>query len=95
MNNNRSGTAAVLSFVFSGLGQLYNGQILKGLVIIAFTAASLFANVVGAVLIYLWLTQRMPSGFLWGGITVFAIGFLAICFIGIYSIVDAHKTGAR
>lgn len=45
------GTAAVLSFVFSGLGQLYNGQIIKGLVVIFFTALSLFLNVLGAVLI--------------------------------------------
>ena len=29
-----AGIAAVLSFFISGLGQIYNGQILKGLVII-------------------------------------------------------------
>ena len=29
-----AGLAAVLSFFISGLGQIYNGQILKGLVII-------------------------------------------------------------
>jgi TM2 domain-containing membrane protein YozV len=31
-----AGLAAVLSFFISGLGQIYNGQILKGLVIIVF-----------------------------------------------------------
>ncbi len=29
-----AGLAAVLSFFISGLGQIYNGQILKGLIII-------------------------------------------------------------
>ncbi|MBE1556978.1 TM2 domain-containing membrane protein YozV [Filibacter limicola] len=31
---NNPGIAAVLSFFWSGLGQIYNGQILKGLVLI-------------------------------------------------------------
>lgn len=30
-----AGLAAVLSFFINGLGQIYNGQILKGLIIIA------------------------------------------------------------
>ncbi|WP_192600570.1 hypothetical protein [Sporosarcina limicola] len=34
MKMNNPGIAAVLSFFWSGLGQIYNGQILKGLVLI-------------------------------------------------------------
>lgn len=36
-----SGLAAVLSFFISGLGQIYNGQILKGLLIILVQAINL------------------------------------------------------
>ena len=34
------GLAAVLSFFFCGLGQIYNGQILKGLIFVVAYAAS-------------------------------------------------------
>lgn len=33
-NEKSSGIAAVLSFFISGLGQIYNGQILKGIIIL-------------------------------------------------------------
>ncbi|MFD2830622.1 hypothetical protein [Corticicoccus populi] len=33
-NEKSSGLAAVLSFFISGLGQIYNGQILKGIIIL-------------------------------------------------------------
>lgn len=36
-----AGIAAVLSFFISGLGQIYNGQIFKGLVIIVVQAINL------------------------------------------------------
>ena len=88
---NHRGTAAVLSFVFSGLGQLYNGQILKGLVIIFLSASSLLSVVLGAVLIYLWCIQQVLLNFLWLGIILFVLGIVLICIIGAYSIIDAHK----
>jgi len=37
-----SGVAAVLSFFFSGLGQIYNGQIAKGVLFIVIQAINLF-----------------------------------------------------
>lgn len=92
---NRSGTAAVLSFVFSGLGQLYNGQIAKGLIIIFLSALSILFVVLGAVLIYLWCTQQVLANFLGFGIFLFALGLVLICIIGAYSIIDAHKKAGR
>lgn len=84
------GTAAVLSFIFSGLGQLYNGQILKGLVIIAFSALSIFILILGSILLWFWLSQKIfLSAQLTLGITFFAIGIIAICILGLYSIYDA------
>jgi TM2 domain-containing membrane protein YozV len=35
-----SGVAAVLSFFISGLGQIYNGQILKGIIILLIQAVN-------------------------------------------------------
>lgn len=92
---NHSGTAAVLSFVFSGLGQLYNGQLFKGLIIIFFAALSIFLTVLGAVLIYIWLTQQLLLELVWMGPVLFAVGLITICVIGIYSIVDAYKRGQK
>jgi TM2 domain-containing membrane protein YozV len=90
-NKCQPGTAAVLSFVFSGLGQLYNGQIFKGLVIIFFSVVSLLTVVLGAVLVYLWCKGQVLIEFLWSGIFLFILGLVCIAIIGIYSIVDAYK----
>lgn len=90
-NINNKGIAAVLSFIFSGLGQLYNGQILKGLVVIFFTGVSLLFIILGAVLIYIWLVYQASLTLLWAGISLFVIGVILICIIGIYSIVDAYR----
>jgi hypothetical protein len=90
------GTAAVLSFIFSGLGQLYNGQIFKGLVIISFSAASIFIFVLGSIFIWFWLSQRIFfAAQLILGITFFAIGIIFICILGIYSIHDAFGVAKR
>ena len=94
-NRNQSGTAAVLSFVFSGLGQLYNGQIIKGLVIISFAALSLLSVMLGAVLIYLWCKQQIILNMLWWGIALFAVGLIFIAVLGVYSIFDAHKQASN
>jgi hypothetical protein len=95
MDNNRAGTAAVLSFIFSGLGQLYNGQIRKGLFVIFFTVLSLLATILGALLIYMWLKQKVVLELLWGGLGLLIVGLILICVIGAYSIVDAYNQGKK
>jgi len=92
---NHPGIAAVLSFIFSGLGQLYNGQILKGLVIIFLAAVSLLLTVLGAVLIYIWVLHQEVLSFLWYGVALFIISIIAICIISIFSILDAHKQAQK
>lgn len=37
-----AGSAAVLSVIFSGLGQIYNGQIFKGIVVLVLQATNVF-----------------------------------------------------
>ncbi len=94
-DSNHPGTAAVLSFVFSGLGQLYNGQILKGLFIVFFAVLSLLSIVLGAVLIFLWCKQQVVLNLLWLGIGLFVVGLIFICIIAVYSIIDAYKQAQK
>ncbi|MGD9014881.1 MAG: hypothetical protein PVI33_02505 [Candidatus Omnitrophota bacterium] len=86
------GTAAVLSFVFNGLGQIYNGQIRKGLIIIFLSTLSLFIFMIGAILIGFWLLGKAVS-FAWivSGFLIFCLGLVLICILGIWSIFDAYN----
>jgi len=90
------GIAAVLSFIFNGLGQLYNGQIFKGLVIIFFSSLSLLVLISGSILIGFWLLGNMAFCKILGwGAALFFIGLMCICVIGIYSIFDAYRIAAK
>jgi hypothetical protein len=98
MNQNikNPGLAAVLSFIFNGLGQLYNGQIRKGLVIIFISSLSILILIVGSILIGFWLVGKIIFlKWLFAGIVLFLIGLIFICILGIYSIVDAFKVAQK
>jgi hypothetical protein len=90
--NLHPGTAAVLSFIFNGLGQIYNGQIKKGLTIIFISTLGLFIFIIGAILIGFWLLGRVIS-FAWviSGLISFCLGLVLICILGIWSIFDAYN----
>ncbi len=96
MNLAKPGTAAVLSFLFNGLGQLYNGQILKGLAIIFFSAVSMFFLIIGAIFIGFWLVGKalFPSQVILG-VSLFMMSLISICVLGIYSIFDAYKAALK
>ncbi len=93
--NNPAGTAAVLSFIFSGLGQLYNGQLVKGLTIILFSVISIIILLSGGLIIGFWLLEKVlfPGQIIAGGI-LFSIGLVLICVLGIYSIFDAYHNAS-
>lgn len=90
------GVAAVLSFLFNGLGQIYNGQIAKGLVLMALSSLFMMILVVGAVFCgYYFLT-----GFNYGWALGWGIGCLlpsisGIAIVGAYNIFDAYGTACR
>ncbi len=93
---NHAGIAAVLSFVFNGLGQLYNGQIFKGLLIIFISAVSMLVLVIGSILIGLWLLGKIVSlKMLILGLVLFVGSLVFICALGIYSILDAYRRAAK
>ena len=90
------GLAAVLSFIFSGIGQLYNGQIKKGLLIVLFSVISIFIFLIGSIFISFWLLGKLIfRGELVLGLALFFIGIIAICVLGLYSIFDAYKVALK
>ena len=90
------GLAAVFSFIFSGLGQIYNGQILKGLCIMSFSAVGIILVVIGFVLIsFCLMSSFFGTKDLFSGGLLFIAGFLLITVLGIYNIYDAYNTAKR
>jgi len=86
------GIAAVLSFLFNGLGQIYNGKIKKGLFIISLSSISMLMIIVGAVLMGYWLLTQFFSftHFVIGAI-LFVLGIVFACVIGVRCIFDAYN----
>lgn len=88
----RAGMAAVFSFVFNGLGQIYNGQLSKGFLIIFLSALSMLVLILGAVLLAFWISGRIQAPVvLIAGIGLFLLGLIFSCTIGMRSIADAYR----
>ncbi len=91
-----AGTAAVLSFVFTGVGQLYNGEIKKGLWLVTVATAGIILALLGALAI--WMSMKynffsVQSSLVF--ITVLLLGGVLICWSGIYSIYDAYNSAGK
>ncbi|MEW6608320.1 MAG: hypothetical protein AB1414_12900 [bacterium] len=89
------GVAAVLSFCFNGLGQMYNGQIRKGINIMASSVLLMICVVITTIyLVYIfWLNpQQIVQLILW--LILLALSITAVAILGIYSIYDAYN-GAK
>ena len=81
------GVAAVLSFFFVGAGQIYNGRILKGILMVL-ASWTIGAFVLAAILAALSDSSRDLTGWL----CFFALlGFT----LWVYGIVDAYKTAVK
>ncbi|MCM8783146.1 MAG: hypothetical protein NC909_01935 [Candidatus Omnitrophica bacterium] len=90
------GIAAVLSFLFTGLGQIYNGEIKKGFVIMFFSAVGMILTVLGAVFLGYWLWDKFTKFILLIlGVILFLTGIIIICLLGVFSIIDAFKQARR
>ncbi|MDD5432338.1 MAG: hypothetical protein PHO70_05050 [Candidatus Omnitrophica bacterium] len=90
------GLVAVLSFIFSGLGQIYNGQIFKGILIMMISAIGIMFLVSGSILIaFLLLGKILGLKILVTGVVLFLLGLTICAMAGIYSILDAYRTAAR
>ena len=58
-NKPSPGIAAVLSFVFNGLGQIYNGEIKKGLILIFISALCMLLMISGGIFAVAWLVTGL------------------------------------
>lgn len=87
--------AALLSFVINGLGQIYNGEIKKGLTLIFLSGTSLLIFLLGAIFIIFFLRTLSPVSFLIWGLVLFFFGLTGIIIIGIYSITDAYNKAKK
>lgn len=93
---NHPGVAAIMSFLFVGLGQLYNGQLSKGLVLIFCSAVSMVILIFGGVLMaYFFLGKLISLKVFLLGFGVFLTGLISICLFGVYSINDAYRAASK
>ena len=86
------GLAGIYSFLWTGLGQIYNGQINKGLIQMTLSAVGMILVILGAILIYFGFLEARVSIL---GIILLVVGILGITLLGIYSIRDARKSAQR
>jgi len=87
--------AAILSFVFNGLGQIYNGEIKKGLILIFLSGISLLILIIGTIFIFYFIKELPPISFLIWGVILFFFGLTGMIIIGIYSISDAYNKAKK
>lgn len=95
-NKTQSGIAAVLSFIFNGLGHIYLGQIKKGLFIIFLSVVFMAIFITGASV----LGINFINGVFFSKLNIFAaifliVGLTGIGIVGIYSILDSYKTAVK
>ena len=88
------GVAAVLSFLVTGLGQIYNGQIRRGLWLMTLSTVGLILLLVGLTVLAILLYHHAYLGnlMLLSAVYVF-VGGVVVCLTGIHSIADAYKRG--
>ncbi|MCK4648885.1 hypothetical protein KAT51_05115 [bacterium] len=86
------GLAGICSFLWTGLGQIYNGQINKGLIQMTLSAAGMILVILGVILLYFGCLETRVSI---SGIILLVVGLLGIALLGIHSIRDAKESAQR
>ena len=92
LNNNAAGRAAVLSFLFNGLGQIYNGQIKKGLTLMSLSGIAMLIVLIGAIIVgFCLLNTPLSITGLIIGVVLLCLGIVSIAVIGVHNIYDAYN----
>lgn len=90
------GLSAILSFLVTGMGQIYNGQIKKGLCLISLSIGSILLILVGAIFIGYWcLVRGLGPVELILGLILMVVGVIALAILGIYNIYDAYNVARK
>ncbi len=94
-----TGIAAVLSFFYPGLGQIYNGQILKGFLFLAIQTILVFIAIFivffGGLAVLFGIATGMQGGYLAGYGLFVTIGVVSNIILRIYVVYDAYNTAKR
>lgn len=91
------GLSAVLSFLVNGLGQIYNGQIRKGLMLITMSVVFIVLILVGAVLVLhcIFVLRVFGSSELILGSILMVAGIALSAVLGVYNIYDAYNVAKK
>lgn len=88
----RAGVAAVLSFVLCGLGQIYNGDIKKGLKLMFWSSFFIFILILGsAIVIYQIAIDVLNPGLMIRGIIIALAGVILSSIISVSNIFGAYR----
>ena len=87
-----SGVAAIASFFIPGLGQIYNGQILKGILFIILCG---FLILLGIIMITFGMLAAIGTGNVFAGSPIILIGIILYPIFWMYNIYDAYNTAER
>lgn len=87
-----SGVAAIASFFIPGLGQIYNGQILKGILFIIFCGLSVL---IGIFLVGAGAFALLITGKVFAASPIIIIGIILYPIFWVYNIYDAYNTAER
>lgn len=86
MGKKRAWLAALLSFIFPGLGQIYNGRILRGI----------FMAIMYTIVLVLMAATTIIAVYYYGMIGLVCIlGFIIPVFMWLWSIYDAYKKAKK
>ena len=95
-NHVNPGLSAVLSFLFSGLGQIYNGEISKGLYIMLGSACGMVLIIIATVqLVICIVNQNFNITAIFLNLIILLFGIIVIAFIGIYNLYDAYNSAKK
>ncbi|OGH05862.1 MAG: hypothetical protein A2W22_05410 [Candidatus Levybacteria bacterium RBG_16_35_11] len=87
-----SGVAVILSFFVPGLGQIYNGQILKGVIFIILHGISVL---IAIILIVGGSLALIVTGNVFATSPIILTGVILYPIFWIYNLYDAYNTAAR
>jgi TM2 domain-containing membrane protein YozV len=91
--------APFLSFLINGLGQIYNGQVKKGIIFIIISLVFIVILLAGIVLLFKSIILSFHNTFnfreIMHGVVLLAVSGLILCVNGLWSIIDAYQVAKR
>lgn len=93
MSSDSKHPSAVASALYPGLGQVYNGNILKGVVLMSLAAVSAFLVLITILMILAVATSPEGSGFSPELLVFLVVAVVLYLPVWMYAIYNAYKVG--